>query len=219
MKSDKEDGLYGCWQELRVCCLLDRRHIVAGWLALTSNYTRIKTSLRFSVDKVETVKKYIATLSGEADHLLHSSSSQLPPENTNLPNNGDCNQFNFSQKHFYTTSSTRISLSQSTPSSQIAQLIKLTQQPSPNDPKTPTQRPLRPNPPPQSPSSRTTSLDRRRNIRHPRPTPTLDASNHPHPHHKLPITRTKHANSIPLSPRLGPLLHNSLHLLVQKMQG
>lgn len=56
MKSDKEDGLYGCWQELRVCCFLDRRHIVAGWLALTSHYTRTKTSLRFYVDEAETVK-------------------------------------------------------------------------------------------------------------------------------------------------------------------
>lgn len=181
MKSDKEDALYGCWQELRVCCFLDRRHIVAGWLALTSHYMRTKTSLRFSVDKVETVKKYIAILSEEADHLLHSSSSQLPPENTNLPNNGDCNQFSLSQKHFCTISSTRISLSQSTSSSHIAQLIKLTQQPSTNDPKIPTQKPLRPNPPPQSSSSRTTSLDRRNPTRHPSPTPTLDASNHPHP--------------------------------------
>lgn len=56
MKSDKEDGLYGCWQELRVCCFLDRRHIVAIWLALTSNYMRTKTSLRFYVDEAETVK-------------------------------------------------------------------------------------------------------------------------------------------------------------------
>ena len=219
MKSDKEDGLYGCWQELRVCCFLDRRHIVAGWLALTSNYMRTKTSLRFSVDKVETVKKYIAILSGEADHLLHSSSSQLPPGNTNLPNNSDCNQFSFSQKHFYTISSTRISLSQSTSSSHIAQLITLTQQPSTNDQQALTQSPLRPNPPPQSPSSRTTSLDQRNPTRHPRPIPPLDASNHPHPHHKLRTTRTKHVNIMPLSARLGSLLHHPLHLLVQKMQG
>jgi hypothetical protein len=120
MKSDKEDALYGCWQELRVCCFLDRRHIVAIWLALTSNYMRTKTSLRFSVDKVETVKKYIAILSGEADHLLHSSSSPPSPEYANLPNDSDCNQSSFSQKHFYTTSSTRINLAQSTPSSKTA---------------------------------------------------------------------------------------------------
>jgi len=75
MKSDKEDALYGCWQELRVCCFLDRWYIVAIWLALTSHYTRTKTSLRFYVDEAETVKEHMSILSGVTDHLLHPNAS------------------------------------------------------------------------------------------------------------------------------------------------